>query len=470
MLEYLRNAADKPVAKVLIGILAFSFIGWGVAEWIFGGAVRDTTLVRVGNAEISVQQFSNERSHELASMSRDEMRAVYADPAAGVAFNNKVLTKLTTQAMAQNRAADLGFIVTDMRVAHEIREMDEFQVDGKFSTFAFDSVLNASGYSETEFAAVLRNQILRQMVLGTVGAPIKVPQFVINAAYNARYATRDIEYVAIKFADFAVGTPTDDQLKEFYAQHPQVVPEMRTVSYVLIPADMDKPDQADAAYKTAVSVEDDIIAGDAMRDVAARHGAKFVSLEPFDAAHAPTDAVLTDALIARAFDMGAGTESELIETKQGFVIMRVDNVAPAHNAEFESVKGGLVADWTRDTQYKQAYVAANDILVDVNAGKEMRGKKSANISRTSGAPIAVLSAAFNAPVNSNTLVPADDAFYVVTVRNVNAPAIDTQKMAALRTEMQALILRELADDYNAFLIREYPVKLNEKVYRRFIAQ
>lgn len=61
MLEYLRNAADKPVAKILIGILAFSFIGWGVAEWIFGGSVGDTTLVRVGNTEITMQQFNIEK-------------------------------------------------------------------------------------------------------------------------------------------------------------------------------------------------------------------------------------------------------------------------------------------------------------------------------------------------------------------------------------------------------------------------
>ena len=59
MLEYLRNAADKPLAKVLMFVLIFSFVGWGAAEWIFGGAVRDTTLVRVGNAEISVQQFNS---------------------------------------------------------------------------------------------------------------------------------------------------------------------------------------------------------------------------------------------------------------------------------------------------------------------------------------------------------------------------------------------------------------------------
>ena len=145
MLEYLRNAADKPVAKILIGILAFSFVGWGVAEWIFGGAASDTTLVRVGNADVTIQQFSLEKSRELAAMTREQQREVYADPIKTQALNKQVMTTLTTQAMADNRAADLGFVVSDAQIAREIRAFPEFQIDGQFSTFAFDSVLANSG-------------------------------------------------------------------------------------------------------------------------------------------------------------------------------------------------------------------------------------------------------------------------------------------------------------------------------------
>lgn len=127
MLEYLRNAADKPVAKILIGILTFSFVGWGVAEWIFGGVAGDNTLVKVGDKEITMQQFNLEKSREMASMTREQQRAVYADAATGQALNDKVLSTLTTQAMAENRANDLGFVVTDARIASEIRDFPEFQ-------------------------------------------------------------------------------------------------------------------------------------------------------------------------------------------------------------------------------------------------------------------------------------------------------------------------------------------------------
>jgi hypothetical protein len=97
MLEYLRNASEKPVAKILIGILAFSFVGWGVAEWIFGGAVGDNTLLNIGGGDVTVQQFNAEKSRELAMMTREQQRDLYADTGAQDEFTQRVLTKLTTQ-------------------------------------------------------------------------------------------------------------------------------------------------------------------------------------------------------------------------------------------------------------------------------------------------------------------------------------------------------------------------------------
>ena len=79
MLEYLRNASEKPVAKILIALLAFSFVGWGVAEWIFSNVAGDNAIMYVGDTDISVQQFNSEKSRELAQMTRDQQRAVYAD-------------------------------------------------------------------------------------------------------------------------------------------------------------------------------------------------------------------------------------------------------------------------------------------------------------------------------------------------------------------------------------------------------
>ena len=470
MLEYLRNASEKPIAKVLIGILMFSFVGWGVAEWVFGGAVSDNTLVTVGGEKISAQQFNNEKSRSLAEMTREQQRETYTDPAAMQKFTDGILEKLSSQQMAENRANDLGFVVSDKRIATEIRQFPEFQENGKFSTFLFDTVLVNSGLTETEFANYLRGQVLRSMVLGSMSVPMAVPQFAKTAAYNVRYGTREIEYSTVGFNTFNVGTPTDEQLRAFYNQNPHTVPESRNVSYVLIPAKMDQPDSYDAAFATAQKVEDDIISGDAMDAAAKRHNVKFVSIDDLHADAVLKDDVMNSAMISRMFHIDEGTESELIETKSGFVIARVDKVIPEHNADFDTVKSGLTNAWRAAEQKKQAYVRANELLVDLNKGNALQGKKSVTASRTSGAPVAVLNAAFNGAQGTNIIVEDNGAFYVLHIGAEKMPVLDTVKMANIQTEMQNTSARQITDDYNAFLKRQYPVKVNERVYNRFFAK
>ncbi|MBD5400764.1 hypothetical protein HDR61_03410 [bacterium] len=470
MLEYLRNAAEKPVAKILIGILAFSFVGWGVAEWIFGGAVGDNVLVRVGGQKVNVTQYNQVRAQEMGKLSKEQQRVVYTDAAAGAEFADKVMARLTSEAMAEARARDLGFVVTNARIAREIRELPEFQQNGKFSPFWFDYVLSNTGYTEDDYANYLRAQDLRTMVLGGLNVDVPVPEFAVMAAYNARYVTRDIEYATVRFADFQAQNPTDDDLREFYAQNPHVIEETRTVSYVLVPAEMNKPDQYDAALVRAQAMEDDIIGGETLSTAAKKHGARYVSLGTFDREHRPVDAILSDQMVANIFDMAEGTESELLETNQGFVIARVEQVIPRHNAEFDSVKAGLVNDWRTAQQRKQAYVRANEMLTAVRAGEKTAGITAKTISRTSGAPLKVLTAAYGANAGDKIIVEDDNAFYVLDVKNENMPAMDNAKKAALRKEMQNMSTHTVADDYDSFLKREYPVKVNKRVYDRVVTK
>jgi len=470
MLEYLRNAADKPVAKVLMFVLIFSFVGWGAAEWIFGGASRDTTLIHVGSADISVQQFNNEKSSQLSSMSKDEQRASYTDPKKAAQLTNDVIAKLTTNQLALNRAKDLRFVVSNKRIAEEIKKHPQFQINGQFQPWMFDMVLQNSGLTEQDIADSLRGNVLRDMALGAVNEPVSVPQFAVDAAYNARYAKRGIKYATVNFADYKVDNPTDEQLKAYYASHPVIVPETRSVSYVFLAADNSKPDAYDAGYKKMQEIEDMIISGDAMKTAADKGKAKFVTISKIARGEKVSDKVLTDDLVAKLFSMESGSESELIELKNGFVILRVDNIATEHNAEYNDVKKSLVAGWKKAEQRKQAYVKANEKLIALNKGESIKNMKDANVTRTEGAPLVVLNAAFAGKAGDNSIAEGNDAFYVVSVGKTVMPAPDKAKKESLRKELTKMSTRFVQDDYTRFLKQEYPVKINERNYEKFIAK
>jgi hypothetical protein len=203
-----------------------------------------------------------------------------------------------------------------------------------------------------------------------------------------------------------------------------------------------------------------------MADAAKKHGAKYVTVSAFVRGAKLKDSVMNDKIVAKIFDMEPNMESEMIETKDGFLFVRVDAVNPEHTAEFESVKQSLVADWKKAEQKKQAYVRANELLVDMNETGKLAGKKTTTVSRTNGAPNDVLVAAFKNQVGQNAIVPGTDAFYVVGVKKATAPQVDKKKMDALRQEMKNMSQDMIQSDYNNFLHREYPVQINDKVYNR----
>jgi hypothetical protein len=468
MLEYLRNAADKPVAKILMWVLIFSFVGWGVAEWIFGLTSSDTTLMRIGGEKISINQYNSMKSAEKDKLSRDEQRTLYTDPNAMAAFQARVIQDIASLKRMEHHARDLGYVVSDHYIANEIRAVPQFQSNGKFSPEAYDIVLSNSGLTESDIIEDFRMKALNNMVKTPIETEMQTPKFAILATYNARNASRTIDLATVKFSDFKIATPTDQELREFYKQNPHRVAESRDVSYVMIDAEMDKPDEYELGLKAAQQLEDDIIGGANFADAAKKHKANYKHLDKLVSAKLPDDKHIDDAMMARIFAMDEGIESELIETKKGFIIVRVDKINPEHDAEFDSVKKDITTEWAHAEQRKAAYVRANELLVALNKTGKLEGGKNTKVTRTDGAALTVLTAAFHKNIGDNSIIEDKDAFYVMHVADEKVPQQDDKKLEALTTDVKNLSKKHIQADYDSYLGRKYPMKINEKTYDRFV--
>ena len=109
-------------------------------------------------------------------------------------------------------------------------------------------------------------------------------------------------------------------------------------------------------------------------------------------------------------------------------------------------------------------------MIALNKDNDTKGYKNASVTRTDGAPLVVLNAAFAGKTGDNVMVEDGDAFYVVNVGKNTMPAVDKAKKESLRKELEKMSVRFVMDDYTQFLKREYPVKVHEKTFNRFIAK
>jgi peptidyl-prolyl cis-trans isomerase D len=466
-LQGLRNASEQTWAKLLMGVLIFSFVGWGAASWLLGETSVNNSLIRIGGETVSVSDFEMERGRQLAQISKEMQRQIYSDKKTQGYFNQQIIANMATRMMLEQHAENLGLVVSPTAVANIIKSSPEFWEDGAFSTDKFDAVLDMNRITEKYFADTLRRQELREMLLGSLNTNLPVPDFMVQSVYNARYAGRKIEYSTIRFDAFnASGVPTEDDLRDVYAKNPKMIPEYRAIAYIIVGAKMNIPDSYDRGYEAARSIEDMLVAGDTMKDAAKKMRATYRMFEPMTiqkktAAGAIGDPILTEEVMKNLFAMEQGLESEIVESKNGFVIFRVEKIDPAHAVPFGARRSELTALWKKAEQEKQAYLRANEILA---SGKKLA--VAATVGRASGAPLEVLNAAFAAELNKAQIVPGDGAFHIVRVLDEVPAKPSNAKKKEIAAELKGALPRQILEDYTNFLNRKYKVSPNEKMMRR----
>ena len=79
MLDALRQAASGIVAKVLLALLALSFIAWGVTGRT--GGFGTSQIAQVGDVPVTIQSFNRELEVQMQTVSRQLQRGISIEQA-----------------------------------------------------------------------------------------------------------------------------------------------------------------------------------------------------------------------------------------------------------------------------------------------------------------------------------------------------------------------------------------------------
>src|SRR5436190_14305047 len=148
MLDAMRRGAVNWLAKILLGLLIVAFALWGVAD-VFRNYGRGT-LARLGNTEISVDEYRQAYQDEMASISRRlGGRRLTAEQAKMLGVEQRTLSRLIGTAAIDTHAHELRLALSSQAITDVIRSDPAFQdASGKFSTDTFRSLLRQNGIPE----------------------------------------------------------------------------------------------------------------------------------------------------------------------------------------------------------------------------------------------------------------------------------------------------------------------------------
>lgn len=240
MLAKIRQSANNVVVKIILILIALSFVGIGGASFIGGNSQGD--IVSFDRTEsISFEEFQFAKAREIDLLQRQNGITLTDEQIAELNIDHNILQKLINSAMIKYLAKEYDFAVSEDKVVAYIKQLPYFQnEDGIFDAGAFKSVFNNSPKREEEYVQALRDEIAMSFVTNLFVNSLNPSEEMKSNMTNYMAETRSADIVSINLEhqpkNYQKPEVTKEQIVEFYEKNHDLmlVPEERSFSYIVI--------------------------------------------------------------------------------------------------------------------------------------------------------------------------------------------------------------------------------------------
>ncbi|MHB1532065.1 peptidylprolyl isomerase [Acidithiobacillus sp.] len=236
MLEFFRNLGKSLAAKVLLILIALSFMLWGVSDYFLSGSDQSSIVAKVNGQKIGGAIFQKRLEDARARYTQVFGAAAAEKITQEQGFSEQILNSMINDVLLSKEGRHLGLQVPDAALVKKIESIPEFAENGHFSKSRYEKLLVANGLTPAQFEGMLRESMLLAQLqaipqvapLGNTGEAQQL------WAWSQEY--RDVESVEIPFAAFAQqAAPNAADIDAYYHAHLQAFqePAQVQVQYVL---------------------------------------------------------------------------------------------------------------------------------------------------------------------------------------------------------------------------------------------
>jgi len=240
MLQNLFSNLKSLTIKLFLGLIALSFAVWGVGDIFQGGS--DPIIATIGNTEITASQVAQTYNRELEQLRRLTNGQIDAEQARALGIVENTLQQLISKGAIDQQTREFGMAASDEIVAKEIKKSANFHNElGQFDKAIFQYSIAQSGMTEDNFIEAVRNDIVRDQLVGSLLVGAHPPTSLSQILYKHAKEKRSASFVII--GQEKVGKapePSASEIYDFYTENPQEFTSepYRSASYVeLRPSD-----------------------------------------------------------------------------------------------------------------------------------------------------------------------------------------------------------------------------------------
>jgi peptidyl-prolyl cis-trans isomerase D len=399
MLRGIRQASSTWLGRIVMGaimtLLAAIFALWGIND-IFHGFGR-SYLAKIGNVEISAEQFSQAYRDRQQELSRQIGHPLTVQEANAIGLPSQVLGQMVAEAGLDQLARRMRLGIPDKEITQRVLHDPHFQTPtGQFDRALFQNFLQSIGYSEQRFFDEQRRTIPRRDLTQAVSGGIAVPKANLDAVNQYQNEQRSIEFVTLGPQQAGeVPQPTPEELSKYFDERqilfraPEyrkivtmtVTPETLAKTIEVSDADVQKYyEQNQKTYSAperrhieqivfrnmadAQAASERIKSGTTFAALAAERGLKPSDI---DLGTVAKSAIIDPKIADAAFALKAGEVSAPIEGRFGVVLVTVLDIEPA-NTKPLAVVAPFIHNDIAQQRAKSQVLDLHDKIEDARAG------------------------------------------------------------------------------------------------------
>ncbi|SFM43655.1 SurA N-terminal domain-containing protein [Thermodesulforhabdus norvegica] len=476
MLDFVRKHATSWIIKVALFFIVVVFIFWGGYAY---QARQKSHIVRVGDVYITWKDYTETYDRLLEDYKRQMGDRFTEEALKKLDLKQKALDLLIERIVLLQKARELGISVSVAEVRDAIASMPAFQSNGAFNPQLYRMVLQQNRLTPETF----EYEMMQVLTLKKLENFVKRQAVVDGAEIEkyARYLKREKRFLFVTivpddFADRVV--VNEDALKKYFEDHADryVDPEKRLIAYAFFPVknfsgEVDVTEDELKAYyddhyeeyhqekmvrarhilfrlpvdateeeakqvrARAEAVLQKARSGEDFAELARRYSEGPTASRGGDLGYFRRDEMVSE-FSEVAFSLEPGQISDIVRTRYGFHIIKVEEIRPERQKGFEEVKEEIRQKITNEKARDVAYgvsrrfadlaFAKRDVLAAAGepsfasaVTREVWIEQGGHIQDIKDTEGSILRKAFELPLKGiSDVLETEDGFVVIQIKDI----------------------------------------------------
>ena len=410
MLSVFRKNANNWFMVIIFAIITFVFV-FTFGSWGGGNVSGSIPIAATVNGKV-ISKSTFQANYSQAYQTMQAYRPGFNEKQAREEhLDQTVIDRLITRELLAQAAEKRGILVADDDVGKVIQE--RFFPNKPFDADEYKRIVNGLyNTSATRFEDQVRRDILASRMEAILGDSQHVSEREIKEQFENKNNRADLEFLKIDPLFYKAPEPSDaeakklpmDDVEKFYNAHMNRYKQPKKVNarHILIkvaedapPAEKQKARERIAAAKKRVDGGEDFakVATEVSEDGSAKQGGSLGMFGPGAMVKPFEDA---------AFALKKGQVSDIVESRFGYHLIKVDEVQEAVTKEIKDVQVEIAKQILKDQgQMKEAKKVAEAALADLKKGTKMEDLKVPGLLKIGAEPAA--------PKDSDAYAPRVDS-------------------------------------------------------------